>query len=203
MKKSIKIPLIFLSVILALILIAAAFIGIIYINADAVRFDYVDCNYVVGLALKDDSTINYPFFGNSLIINEEEGRVYSPFLGTAGQKNLDVYGAVNTPLCAYVEYLARREYSGGIYLDYTVAQDSGTLTVNLNGIGTDDSGKDISINENLVFNIENASPENLPVWVNENETDEEFKEYWNYLNNTSTVSMPNWYAEQLGIKSTQ
>ncbi len=119
MKKSIKISLIILSVILALILIAATFIGIVYINADAVRFDYVDCNYVVGLELKDDSMINYPFFGNSLIINEEEGRVYSPFLGTAGQKSFDVYSAVNTPLCAYVEYLVRREYSGGINLDYT------------------------------------------------------------------------------------
>lgn len=199
MKKSIKPALIILSVILALILITAVIVGIIYINADAVRFDHVDCDRVDILRLKDESTINYPFFGNSLIINEKEKGVYSPFLGSAGLKNLEVYGAVNMPIRAYVEYLVIRKCSGGINLGYTVEQDSSTLTVNLNGIGTDDSGKNISIDENMVFNIENASPEKLPVWVNENEANEEFKEYWNYLNNTSTVPIPDWYAAQLGI----
>lgn len=198
MKKTVKIPLIILSAVLALALIAAAVVGVIYLNADAVKFDHVDRNNVVGLELNGGSTVNYPFFGNSLIINENEGGTYSPFLG-AGSKNLDVYGAVNMPVSAYVEYLARRKCSGGINLEYTVKQDSGTLTVSFNGSGTDGSGKDISIDENLVFNIENASPDKLPVWVNENEADEELKEYWNYLNNSGTVPMPDWYAEQLGI----
>ena len=194
MKKT-KNLLIILSVILALILIAAITIGVIYINAAAVRFDHVDCDNIIGLELKDGSTVNYPFFGNSLMISEGGGSY-----GGVGLENIDVYGAVNMPVCAYVEYLARRVFIGGINLDYTVEQSGGILTVNLNAIGTDDSGKDISINKKLIFNIENASPENLPVWVNENDSDEEFKEYWNYLNNTSTTQMPDWYAESLGIK---
>lgn len=199
MKKTVKLPLIILSAVIAAVLIAAAVIGIVYINADAVRFDYIDCDYVAMPKLNDASTVNYPFFGNSLIINKEEGRIYSPFLGSAGQKNLDVYDAVNVPVCAYVEYLAGRKYSAEINLDYTVEQDGSTLTVQLNGTGTDVSGTNVPIKENLVFNIENADPENLPVWVNGNETDEEFKEYWNYLNNTGDAPMPDWYAEQLGI----
>lgn len=193
MKKSAKIGIITLSSILALILIALAVIGIISINANAIRFDHVDKNNIIGIEFKNGNGVNYPVFGNSLALGDN-GDYFS--VSETGQKNLCVYSEVNGPVSAYVEYIARRECRKGLNLDYTTEQDNGTLTVNLIGSGIDENGNQVSVDKKMVFDIENASPEKLPVWVNKNEADEEFQKFWNYLINTSTEPMPDWYAEQ-------
>ena len=160
-----------LIVILSVILIAAIVLGICYLNADALKFEHADSSWLIGLPIKEGSSINYPHFGNLMTLDLDSSGKFAgtvaPFMGTGGRKNLVVY----------VEYLARRECSEGINLDYTVKQDNKTITVSLNGTGTDSSGKNVSIDKALVFDIENASVENLPIWVNENEACEEFKEY--------------------------
>lgn len=190
-----------LIVILSVILIAAIVLGICYLNADALKFEHADSSWLIGLPIKEGSSINYPHFGNLMTLDLDSNGKFAgtvaPFMGTGGRKNLVVYDAVNNVVFANVDYLARRECSEGINLDYTVKQDNKTITVSLNGTGTDSSGKNVSIDKALVFDIENVSAENLPIWVNENEACEEFKEYWYYLNNTGTVDMPEWYSESL------
>lgn len=201
LKKPIKVSLIVLLIIITVATVGLGILGICYLNADALKFEHVDSSWLIGLPIKEGSSINYPHFGNLMTLgldsNGKFAGTVAPFMGTGGRKNLVVYDAVNTVVFANVDYLARRECSEGINLDYTVKQDNKTITVNLNGTGTDSSGKNVSIDKALVFNIENASAENLPIWVNENEACEEFKEYWNYLNNTGTVDMPEWYSESL------
>lgn len=77
-----------------------------------------------------------------------------------------------------------------------MVQDSKSINVLLEGNAVNDKGESVSLEKKFVFDIENASPDKLPIWVNENETVGEFKEYWDYIH-TLGSEMPEWLAERL------
>ena len=199
MKKTVKIPVIIISVLLALILLIAIGCGALYLYSDAVIFDHRDVS-AVSLsefidAPPDSYSVNYPWFGNPMMLSGGDGRTFSLTLGSGGEKNVWVYTAVNNPIDTWVDYLGAR-YDGRFSLDYTMEQDSKTISVHLTGTA-DDNGSSVPLEQSFIFNIENASPENLPTWLNEDDLTDEYKEYLNFLLNYETVPMPAWYAEKM------
>ena len=199
--KKIKIPLIILSIILVLIIAITIASAIFYFNVDALRFDHVDtagkcAANSYNLSEEEMKAQGYyiktPFFGNSVMIGETGG--YNLYFMEPGVKNIPVYDAVNSPIDAWSSYIVSR-YNNQIKVDYDLIQDDKSITVTMNGFAVED-GKNIPINEKFVFNIENASPENLPQWVNENEIDADYKEFMDYLHNPDNAAMPDWISER-------
>ncbi|MCH5209170.1 MAG: hypothetical protein J1F04_09810 [Oscillospiraceae bacterium] len=165
MNKTVKILLIAL---LPLVLAGATGFLILYINVNAIRFDYVDGGYNrVG---KDDNIVT-PFFGNKLMLNDGGGNIYGPPLGL-GMKTIDVYMTVNDPISAYAFWMMRR-YENGVQISYEVENDGKTLTVKLSGTG-DNGEKTEQFEKLFIFDIEKASLKNLPTWTNRTEADNEF-----------------------------
>lgn len=188
MKKAAKIRLIILSVLLALFLIAAAAAGALYLYAEEVIFDHVDAHGFF------DDNVNYPWFGNPMMISEGGGGSYGSFLG-GGDKNIWVYMAVNTPITDWVLYL-RQRYDNPVTLNYTLEQDSKSISVYFTGTAYDD-GSAVPLDQSFLFDIENTGPDNLPKWLNEDAMTDEYMEYLNFVNNQETVPMPAWFAEKV------
>lgn len=163
MKKTAKILLIALA---AIVLIGAIAFVILYINVNAIRFDYVDGGFN-RVGVNDKITI--PFFGNKLMT--PAGNIYAPPLGL-GTKTIDVYMAVNSPISEYAYWTANK-YEKGIQIGYEVENDGKTLTVKLTGTG-DNGLEKVPIEKLFLFNIENASLDHLPTWVNRTEADNEY-----------------------------
>ena len=200
MKKAIKIPLIILSVLLALFLIIAIAFGALYLYSDMVIFDHrdiTDIPFYESIDVPSESySVNYPWFGNPMMLSGGGGKTFTLTLGSGGEKNLRVYSAVNDPIYIWIHYLGER-YDGRVSLDYTMEQDSKTISVHLSGAADDDDGSSVPLEQSFIFNIENASPDNLPKWLNEDDLTDEYKEYLNYLLNYETVPMPDWLTEKL------
>ena len=202
MKKAAKIRLIILSSILGLILLLFATLGLFYLYADSVVFDHIDTSIVpvregVDAPSNDEYPVNYPWFGNPLMLLWESGRGFGLFFGHGGEKNLSVYMAVNDPIVMWIDYLSER-YDRQFIVDYTLEQDSKSISVYFKGTAEDSDGSSIPLDQTFLLDIENASPDNLPTWLNEDELDEECREYWNFLLNYETVPMPEWLEEKLG-----
>ena len=164
MKKTAKILLIALA---SLVLIGAIAFTVLYINVNAIRFDYVDGGFN-RVGVNDNITI--PFFGNKLMLTDG-GNVYGPPLGL-GMKNIDIYMAVNSPISAYAQWTAS-QYENGVQINYEVENDGKTLTVKLFGSG-DNGEKTEPIEKVFVFDIENVSLDNYPTWTNRTEADNEY-----------------------------
>lgn len=160
MKKSAKIILIAL---VAIVLAGAIGFMILYIKCNEIRFDYAPVHWRTGV-----SEMELPFFGNKMLVGDEGGGYASPF--ELGLKNIPVYDAVNDPILQYSLWTAK-QYENGIQItNYEVENDGKTLTVKL--IGTGDNGEGAEpIEKVFVFDIENASLDNLPTWTNLSEAD--------------------------------
>ena len=163
MNKTAKILVIALA---AIVLAGAVTFAVLYVNYNAISFDYVSRQSNSG-----NSYLNIPVFGNKLMLSEG-GDFSAPF--DLGMKNLDVYDAVNSPIYAYAVFMTGK-YKDGVQLtDYEVNNDGGkTLTVTLKGTA-DNGGKTVKIEKVFIFDIENASLDNLPTWTNRTEDDKEF-----------------------------
>ncbi|MCM1298701.1 MAG: hypothetical protein NC203_07155 [Firmicutes bacterium] len=192
-----------LIVILPLVLLTVLIFGSIYLYSEAVIFDHRDCNTVRSFVpYREGYSVKYPRFGNPMMIgidvdeNGTTGRIYSLTLGKGGMKNVPVYDALNGPLCLWVDYIAAK-YENRVDIDYTLEQDSRTVTVNLTVSAEDGDGNTVPVRQEFVFDIENASPNNLPEWVNQGSVTDEFREYLDYCNDPYENPMPDWYQEML------
>lgn len=162
MNKAVKALLIVLA---AIVMVGAIGFTILYVNVNAVRFDYVSLNFSAG-----NSYIEIPVFGNKLTL-ESGGTYVFPF--GLGVKNLDVYDAVNAPIHLFSLKTAS-QYENGVHItDYEVENDGKLLSIKISGTAQN-GGETIPIEKLFVFNIENASPDNLPKWTNRTEADYEY-----------------------------
>ena len=169
-----------------------------FIYADSVIFDHRDTYDVpirVGIDApsNDEYPVNYPWFGNPMMIpSHDSGRIYAIPFGGAGLKNLDVYDAVNDPIGMWIYYLGVR-YDRRFTLDYTMEQDSKRIVVYFTGTAEDGDGSTVPLDQTFLYDIENASPDNLPTWLNEEDLSEECKEYWFFY-------ITNWIPCWNGLK---
>ena len=164
-KKFAKILLIVLA---ALVVVVAAGFMLFYFHASEIRFDYCDANVQVVTEnheydewLWDNGyRMIYPFFGNSTSINE--GSVKSYVFGI-GKENEPVYDAVNAPVAEYATQLVD-EYENRVKTSYKVTNADGKLTIVLSVIAYPESIDEeaVEINKEFVFDISNASLDNLP-----------------------------------------
>lgn len=191
---------IIISVVLALVLLAAIASGGFYLYSGLIIFDHRDCSSAYApedFEHPNGYSINYPFFGNPLTLSGSTGRTYA--INSVSEKNVCVYDAVNEPIYTWVDYLASR-YKRYVNLSYIMEQNDKTISVSLNGSAKDDEGNNISLEQKFVFDIENASPDNLPKWTNKNEMNADYKEYLDYLqsyiDDPEKAVMPGWLAEQ-------
>ena len=204
MKKAAKIRLIILSSVLGLILLLFAALGLLYLYSDSVVFGHRDTSFVTAHVDIDisaaDYHVNYPWFGNPMMMSGSDSYImYAPFLGSGGEKNIWVYMAVNDPIFSWIYYLGDR-YDGRFTVDYTMEQDSKSISVRLTGTAYDDDGSAVPLDQGFLFNIENASPENLPTWLNEDDLTDECKEYLDFWCNYETVPVPAWLEEKLAAQ---
>ena len=200
MKKAAKIRLIILCSILGLILLFFAFLGGIYIYSEQVIFDHVDNPNFLGSYNPDIDLEDYPaklpWFGNPLMIYEGGGGIYAIIFDNGGEKNIPVYMAVNDPMILWGYYLGER-YDRRFTLDYTLEQDSKSIVIYFTGTAYEKDGSAATLDRSFIFDIEGASPDNLPTWVNENDMPDEYKEFVNYVHNHETVPIPDWLEEKL------
>ena len=187
MKKAIKIPLIILSVLLSLVLLFVIGYGIFYLQVDAVRFDYTSATMLGdGQGYQKVST---PFFGNSLMLNE--GGFYKVYRLEPGIKNLPIYDAINGYMFNWSLYITEKYQK--VDIDYTVDRDGDIIIINLNGSGSNDDEQAAAIEEKFVFDVSDASLDNLPKLTNENEINKEFVELDAYCRNPREVPRPEWF----------
>ena len=187
MKKAIKIPLIILSVLLSLVLLFVIGYGIFYLQVDAVRFDYTSATMLGdGQGYQKVST---PFFGNSLMLNE--GGFYKVYRLEPGIKNLPIYDAINGYMFNWSLYITEKYQK--VDIDYTVDRDGDIITINLNGSGSNDDEQAAAIEEKFVFDVSDASFDNLPKLTNEDEINKEFVELDAYCRNPREVPRPEWF----------
>lgn len=200
MKKAAKIRLIILCSILGLILLFFAALGVMYLYADSVVFGHIDTSTVSVFSGIDtpaeDYPVNYPWFGNPLMLIGRTGRGFAIIFDRGGEKNIYVYMAVNDPIDTWIDYLSHR-YARRFTLDYTMEQNSKSISVHLTGTGYEDDGSTVPIDQSFLFDIENAAPDNLPTWLNEDDLTDEYKEYLNFLRNYETVPMPAWLEKRI------
>jgi len=152
-----------LIVLVAIVAVLAIGFGIFYLNVSQIRFDYCDSNVYVDAPdldklLDSGYIMSYPFFGNSATISS--GDVYGFPFGI-GEQNIPVYDAVNVHIRGWA-YATVTEYDNRVKIDYNVESDGKTLTVVLNGTGEKADGVEEKIEKTFVFDIENASLDNLP-----------------------------------------
>lgn len=199
MKKAAKIRLIILCSILALILLFFAFLGGLYIYSNMVVFSHVDNTASLPSApdiSADDYPVRYPWFGNPLMIHKDGGGIYTIVFNDGGEKNIPVYNAVNDPMILWVDFYLNYRYDRRFTLDYTLEQTGKTISVRLTGTAYETDGAAVPLDQSFIFNIENASPENLPAWLNEDDMTDEYKEFVNYMFNHETAPMPAWFEEK-------
>ena len=200
MNKAAKIRLIILCSILALILLFFAFLGGLYIYSNTVVFSHIDNTAPLPSApdiSADDYPVRYPWFGNPLMIHEDGGGIYTIVSNDGGLKNIPVYNAVNDPMVLWVDFYLNYRYDRRFTLDYTLEQNNSTITVHLTGTAYNADGSAVPLDQNFIFDIENASPDNLPKWLNEDNMTDEYKEFVNFMFNHETVPMPDWIEEKL------
>lgn len=186
MKKSVKILIIILSVILALVLIFAIGYGIFCFQVGQLKFDH--CDNLMGNP--PEYSVTTPFFANSLMAHDGH---YELFILEPGAKNIPIYDAINSYMYDWLHYVHIRYQQAKT--DYSLEQNDKIITVNLSGNAVDWEGNDTVVEDKLVFNIENASTDNLPKWVSD-ESSYEFKEFITYCQNKDTMSPPKWYPTQ-------
>ena len=183
-----------ISVLLILVLLVLLIFVGLYLYPEAVIFDHRDSSEVhSAISPSEGLSVKYPFFANPMALSGGDGRSYALALWNGGEKNIDVYEAVNAPIYIWVDYLYNR-YLGRVNLDYSLERDEKTITVSMSG-NVYEGEKSIPVNQEFVFNIENAGSDKLPAWVNEDEINEEFREFWGYVTNPSVNPMPDWYKE--------
>ncbi|MCM1298699.1 MAG: hypothetical protein NC203_07145 [Firmicutes bacterium] len=186
-------------IILAIALLIAIAAGGLYLFSETVRFDHRDTSEAyapVSYEQPEGYSVNYPFFGNSLTLSGGTGRSCAFVFGVGGEKNIWVYNAVNEPIDTWVDYLATR-YKRHVNLNYDLEQDSKSITVTFKGNAADDEETVIPLEQKFVFDIENASSDTLPQWINKDEASADYKEYLNYLENPDVNPMPDWYQQML------
>lgn len=202
MKKAAKVRLVILCSILGLILLFFASLGVLYLYSNLVVFGHIDethASYFSGLEIsEDDYPVRYPWFGNPLMIYEGGGGIYGTIFNNGGLKNIPVYNAVNDPMDLWINWYLSERYDRRFTLDYTLEQDSKTISVHIFGTAYEEDGTAVPLDQSFIFDIENASPDNLPTWLNEDDMSGEYKEFVNYLFNHETVPMPDWIAEKYG-----
>lgn len=200
MKKAAKIRLIILCSILILILLFFASLGAMYIYSDSVVFghrDVSDVPIVSGIDTPvDDYPVNFPWFGNPLMLIGRTGTGFNIVFENGGSKNINVYMAVNDPIYMWINYLSHR-YDRRFTLDYTMEQNNRSISVHLTGTAYEDDGTAVPLDQSFLFDIEKASPDNLPTWLNDDDLTDEYKEYLNYVFNYETVPKPAWLEEKL------
>jgi len=165
-----------LILVLAIVLVLGGVFAYFYIDITQIRFDYTNshisvCNTEEDALLGEQGYgMNYPFFGNSNIISDG-GSTYSIHIwpmGEATERNIPVYMAVNDVLSEY-GYELMKEYRNNLKMDYTVEKDDKTIKVEFTSIaypdGVDKEG--ITLKKTFVFNIENASRNNMPTLISE------------------------------------
>lgn len=200
MKKTKKVLAITASVILSLALVSVIALAAYYLYAETVIFDHKNCSTVISDVdpAKENIegySLNYPFFGNPTALNGTAGRTYSLTFFSGGEKNICIYDAVNDPIYIWVEYLYNK-YRGRVNLDYTLEQDSKTISVSMSG-NLNDGEKTVFVEQKFVFDIENAAPDHLPVWANGDEISDEFREYIDYVNNPCDDTVPDWVKQRM------
>lgn len=194
MNRTKRAPIIAISVILiSALLVLSAFAGI-YLYSETIIFNRRDSSEVhSAVPPVEGFSVKYPFFANPMALSGSDGRAYTLTLPNGGEKNIDVYEAVNAPIYIWVDYLYNR-YLGRVNLDYSLERDEKNITVSMSG-NVYEGEKSIPIKQEFVFNIENAGSDKLPAWVNEDEINEEFREFRGYVTNPSINPMPDWYKE--------
>lgn len=152
-----------------LIVFCAAGIGF-YIYASEVRFDYCDASVYSDSAdldqlLESGCEMIYPFFGNSASLSE--GRIYSYPFGIGSDK-APFYAAVNSHIHAWTEQITT-QYRNCVKVGYEVINEGDTLTVQMRGSAYPDGidGESVDIEKDFIFDIKNASPDNLPKIISE------------------------------------
>lgn len=194
MNRTKRTPIIAISVILiSALLVLLGFAGL-YLYSETIIFNHRDSSEVhSAVPPVEGFSVKYPFFANPMALSGSDGRAYTLTLLNGGEKNIEVYEAVNAPVYIWVDYLYNR-YRGRVNLDYSLERDEKTITVSMSG-NVYEGEKSIPVNQEFVFNIENAGSDKLPAWVNEDEINEEFREFWGYVTNPSVNPMPDWYKE--------
>jgi hypothetical protein len=194
MNRTKRAPIIAISVILiSALLVLSAFAGL-YLYSEAVIFDHRDSSEVHStISPAEGFSVKYPFFANPMALSGSGGRSYTLTLLNGGEKNIEVYEAVNAPVYIWVDYLYNR-YRGRVNLDYSLEQDGKTITVSMSG-NVYEGENSIPVEQKFVFDIENADSDQLPKWINEEETDEEYREFFGFVTNPTVNPMPDWYGE--------
>lgn len=157
MSKVKKIAKVSLIVLLSLALVIGVGLSILYFNVTAIRFEY-----------KDTSKwgINYPFFCNPILSDSPPTYTLLPM--DLGRETIKVYVAVNDPMEMWTRSVSRAHEGENIDIGYNVENDGKTLKVSFSG-----TAGDTPIDKEFVFDIQNASPKNLPKWTNRTEADDE------------------------------
>ena len=194
LNKTKKTPVIIISVLLiTVLLVMSIFVGL-YLYSEAVIFDHRDSAEVhSSIEPIEGFTVKYPFFANPRMLSGGDGRTYSLALWGGGEKNIDVYETVNAPIYIWVDYLYNR-YLGRVNLNYAIEQNSKTISVSMSG-NVYEGEKSIPVSQKFIFDIENAGSDKLPEWVNEGETDEEYKEFRMFVTDPTVNPMPDWYGK--------
>ena len=194
MNRTKRAPIIAISVILiSALLVLSAFAGI-YLYSETIIFNRRDSSEVhSAVPPVEGFSVKYPFFANSMALSGSDGRAYTLTLPNGGEKNIEVYEAVNAPVYILVDYLYNR-YRGRVNLDYSLEQDSKTITVSMSGNVYEDENS-IPVEQKFVFDIENADSDQLPKWINEGEMDEEYRDFFGFVTNPMVNPMPDWYVE--------
>lgn len=197
-KKPVKILLIAIA---SLLLILIAIWGTYLIDANRLRFDHkgyteiaMDSgNELYGLKptkVKENFNVKYPFFGNIHTLSDPD-RGYPgfdyPYL--VSDKYFPAYMAVNNPILSWANHLHER--FEGCNIDYTLEQTDKRITVVLSGT-VNDGEKDVPYEQRFVFDIEDPKPGNPPKWINEDEAEEGFREYCEYMSDPQNTPKPNW-----------
>ena len=108
-----------------------------------------------------------------------------------GLKNIPIYDAINGYMSNWSLYITEKYQK--VDIDYTVDRDGDIITINLSGNGSNDGEQAATIKEKFVFDVSDASPENLPKLTNEDEITKEFVELDAYCRNPREVPRPEWF----------
>ena len=157
MSKVKKIAKVSLIVLVSLAVLIGAAAAVCYYNITAIRFEQTDGIWF---------GVNIPFFCNPLLSDQPGIYVGRPF--NWGLKELKVYDAVNGPIGRWAVNLSDTYGRDEIDIEYNVENDGKTIKVNFSG-----TAGDTPVEKEFVFDIQNASPDNLPKWTNRTEADDE------------------------------
>lgn len=185
-KKTLKISLI---VIASVLLILAISLGIYCLIMDQLKFDHKDCTEI-GISegkARENYSITYPFFANSALLNDD-GPYYSDTI-FGGSKNIWIYEGINGIIFLWTNHLSER--FDGCDIGYDLEQTDKLITVNFSGT-VNNSENDVSYEQKFVFDIENPTSDNPPEWINIDEAEDGFREYYEYMTDPANSPKPKW-----------